>query len=323
MNNPFIISIGEVLIDLVSSAPAGDLSTATLFRKMAGGGPANVAVGLAKLGIASAFIGKVGIDPFGRFLRSELKLHGVETKWMVDDPDHKTRLAFVAVTESGERDFEFWENDPADQHLRIGEINPAVLQRANIVNIGSFLLLQKETRATALSAAKTVRRAGNWVCFDPNIRLSLWPDTRTAVKNYLALVRLSTILRLNEQEARMLSGTKRTADAMRKLLSMGPDIVVVTQDKKGCLFATKHVSGSAKGFSVKALDTTGCGDGFLSGLLAGILRSGRSPGELSRDELSAICRTANAVGALVATQKGAIAAMPSLTQVQQLLRSSQ
>ncbi len=315
-----VTSIGEAFIDFVSPQPSNDLSTAKHFMKNAGGAPANVAVGLARLGIRTAFVGKVGRDSFGRFVKNELKRYGVETRWIVGDPKYKTRLAFVAVAKNGDRDFEFWENDPADQHLLGKEIDLDAICRSKIINIGPFLLLNAVTKKAAFSIARTAKKRNRWICFDPNIRMSLWRDKTGAIAIYQTMIRKTNVLRLNEDEAQLLTGEKSLKDAVKALLLMGPQLVVVTKDKKGCLFATRKYRGDVQGFSVDAADTTGCGDGFLAGLLAGIIRSQKPLDNLSHQNLIDICTTANAVGALVATKQGAIAAMPSLNRVKQFLR---
>ncbi|MBI2427885.1 MAG: carbohydrate kinase [Ignavibacteriales bacterium] len=323
MKYPEVTSVGEVLIDFVSEMPSNDLSTAHSFIKMAGGAPANVAVGLAKLGIRTAFVGKVGDDSFGKFLRSELKRHGVNIKWLWTDPDHKTRLAFVALTHGGDRDFEFWEKDPADAHLRRNDVDFSAVCTSQVVHISSFLLLNRETRETAFELAKHGKKKARIISFDPNIRLSLWNDQKEALRHYRAMIRYATVLRMNDAEAKLLTGSSSLLVASRKLLAMGPRLVVITQDKKGCFFATKKFTGKANGFSVRAVDTTGCGDGFLAGLLAGIVRSEKEVDTLSFDDLMSICRSANAVGAIVATRHGAIAAMPSADQLKSFFRSQQ
>ncbi len=320
MKNPEVISVGEALIDLVSLKPTKDLSTAEQFIKMAGGAPANVAVGLARLGIRTAFLGKVGRDSFGRYLKAELRRNGVDTRLIVDDQKYKTRLAFVAVMKNGERDFEFWEKDPADLHLLKKEIDLDEVCQSSIINIGPFLLLNAETRKSAFAIAKYALKKKKIICFDPNIRMSLWKSPKEALKNYREMIQYTTILRMNESEAKLLAGTNNPKEAIIKLISMGPQLVVVTRDKRGCMFATKKCAGEVKGYTVKAVDTVGCGDGFLAGLLAGIVRSKQEINRLMRIELIEICMTANAVGALVATRRGAIAAMPTMDQVHKFTR---
>jgi sugar/nucleoside kinase (ribokinase family) len=244
----------------------------------------------------------------------------VETQWIVDDPNYKTRLAFVAVTKNGDRDFEFWEKDPADQHLLKEEIDLDAVSRSRIINIGPFMLLNAETRKSAFAIARYAKKYKRWICFDPNIRMSLWKDPKEAIENYRAMIHDTTILRLNEDEASLLTKSNNLKEAVSNLLSLGPQLVVITTDKQGCTFATKEYYGAVKGFSVKAIDTTGCGDGFQAGLLSGIIRNKKQIKDLSRHDLVTICTTANAVGALVATKRGAIAAMPSLSRVKQFLR---
>ncbi len=134
------------------------------------------------------------------------------------------------------------------------------------------------------------------------------------------MIRSTTILRLNDAEAEFLTGTRDLKEGMKQLLSLGPELVVVTRDKAGCSFMTKQFSGDVKGFRVKAVDTTGCGDGFLAGLLSGIIKNGKPLKEITLTEMKELCRTANAVGALAATKRGAIAAMPDGKSVEQFLR---
>ena len=133
---PKILTVGEILVDFVSTESGKTLQNAPAFLKCAGGAPANVAVGIARLGTESAYIGNVGDDSFGRFLVSEMNSAGVETSGIRFDPLHRTRLAFVSLKKDGDRDFAFWESDPADEHLEFGKINLDLLKRAHIITLG-------------------------------------------------------------------------------------------------------------------------------------------------------------------------------------------
>ena len=149
--------------------------------------------------------------------------------------------------------------------------------------------------------------------------LAAWVKTR-AREVLLEIILYSDILRLNEEEAQFLSGTRDLEEAARKLRLLGPSLVVVTLGDKGCYAHSAAHSQMVKGFRVKCVDTTGCGDGFLAGLLCGILQTGKEPDKLSGSDLASICRFANAVGALTATGYGVFAALPKLTQVNNLLK---
>ncbi len=314
-----VLSVGEVLVDFVSAKSGVTLKRAPQFIKCAGGAPANVAVGISKLGTRSAMVSKVGNDSFGKFLIGELHSARVDTSGIVCDANHKTRLAFVSLMKNGERDFEFWEQNPADEHLEISEIDPKVFARATIVNIGSFLLLKNPSRTTALQVAKEARALGREVCYDPNLRLSLWRDQAEGKRVMTGMIRLATILRMNYDEAKFFTGIVEIEDAAEKLRRYGPALVVITLGSKGCYFQTSKLSGFVNGFRIKPVDTTGCGDGFLAGLLHGLSLSEKNVEEYLPEELKAICTVANAVGALVALKRGGIAAMPSGRELRQFL----
>ncbi len=314
-----VLSIGEVLVDFVSKKSGVNLKGAPEFAKCAGGAPANVAVGVARLGTSSSFIGKVGDDSFGHFLTEELCGSGVDARGVVYDGEHKTRLAFVSLMKNGERDFEFWEKGPADEQLRFEEIDRGMIGRASIVNVGSFLLLKNPSRRAALEAARYARAIGCEVCYDPNLRLSLWPDRDDAKRVMATMIRRSSIMRLNDTEAQFFTGSRRVETAASRLRAMGPKLVVVTLGSEGCYYQTDQKDGFVRGYQIRPVDTTGCGDGFLAGLLNGLARIGRHPEQLSGEELKAICTVANAVGALVALKRGAIAAMPTGQELRRFL----
>ena len=318
---PEVTCIGEVLVDFVSLTSGVSLMEAARFQKYAGGAPANVAVGLARLGTRAAFVGTVGRDSFGRFLSAELHREGVDVRGLRFDKEHRTRLAFVSLKKSGDRDFEFWEKHPADEQLRLSEAEIDRIALSKVVHISSFLLLAEPARSTALRIAREMRRRGCDVSFDPNLRLSLWKSERGAKHLLLRLVEHTSILRLNEEEAQFLTGTRDVETAAEKLLTLGPSLVVATLGSRGCYFQSANRSALVRGYKVKVVDTTGCGDGFLAGLLHGFVQTEKKLPEFSVRDLESICRCANAVGALTATRRGAVSALPDSSEVTRFLRT--
>ena len=318
---PEVTCIGEVLIDFVSTKRGKNISDAPGFLKLAGGAPANVAVGLARLGTRSAFVGKVGNDPFGKFLKTELARYGVDASGLSFDREHKTRLAFVSLSQTGDRDFEFWESNPADEWLLSADVDFERVSRSTIVNMSSFLLMKEPSRTSFFRIAKKLRRAGCIIAFDPNMRLSLWRSPEEARKIMLKALRLAHVLRMNEEEVKFLSGCDSVEAAAGVILSFGAQLVAVTLGDEWCYFRTAQHSGLMNGFSVKPLDTTGCGDGFFAGLLHGLVQSRKTVQELSLGELVSLCQVANAVGALTATRSGAIPALPDGATVKRFLKA--
>ncbi len=316
---PEVTCIGEILVDFVSTQKGVSLVDGTSFMKLPGGAPANLAVGLVRLGVPTAFIGRVGDDSFGKYLCNELRKIGVVSGGIVFDKQHKTRLAFVSLTPSGERFFEFWETQPADIQLRFSDVNLPALRESKIIHVSSFLLLKEPARSSLVQIISELQDGTSLISFDPNVRLNLWKTESKAKQLMMKVVKFTDILRLNHQEAAFLTGVDDIEEAAKQLLDTGPRIVVITQGANGCYFRTNNVDGYADGFKVDVVDTTGCGDGFLAGLLEGLLQSDLKIEKLSKEHLHDICRYANAVGAIVATRPGAITALPEKNSVNEFL----
>ena len=137
---PKALCIGELLIDFVSTTVDVTLAGTLGFAKAAGGATANVAVGLAKLGIDSGFIGKIGAESFGDFLRETLEQSRVDTTHLISDLGARTTLAFVATRSDGAKDILFYRNPGADILLRPDEIDAAYIQSADLFHYGSCSL---------------------------------------------------------------------------------------------------------------------------------------------------------------------------------------
>jgi fructokinase len=315
-----VVCLGEALIDFVADVSGVSLIDCPGFRKAPGGAPANVAVGLARLGVPVRFIGKVGDDPFGRFLEQTLAGAGVDTRGMRFDPEARTGLAFVALQADGERDFTFYRHPSADMRLSPAEIDPALFDGARLFHFGSITLITEPSRSATLAAIAAARSAGCAVSYDPNLRLPLWPSAEAARRAILVAMPAADLVKVSEEEAVFLHGDPdRCAEA---LLAQGPRLVLVTRGAAGCdYFTAEGARGHVPGFSVTAVDTTGAGDGFVAGLLARLPASGTA--SLAEEQLRETLRFANAVGALTCTQKGAIPALPTPAAVAALLGDPQ
>lgn len=318
MPPPFIISVGEALVDFVSTTP-GLLSSSPGFFKRLGGEGANVASGLAKFGARTLFVGRIANDAFGRFLLRDLKQRGVDVRNVVRDRRHRTRLAFVSRTPSGERDFDFWEDLPAASQLVWTDIPTTLVRRAHLITIAPLLLVAEPARTTAMRLAALAQKHGVAVAFDANIRLSLWRSHDEARRTTLAMARLTTILRLNDEEARFLTGRKNALQAARTFQALGPKVVAITHGPHGCTLRAPTASVVSPGYRVSAVDTTGCGDAFFAALLYGIITAGVELKKIEPKRWKAICQVANAAGALTALKPGGADALPSLDEIEHFL----
>ena len=300
-----VVCMGELLIDFVPATPGG-LEGVDTFHRAAGGAPANVAVGLARLGVRSGFMGQVGDDAFGRYLAATLAGHGVDVSALRHTGRAPTMLAFVSLAGGGEREFLFIRPS-ADMLWAPADVDTGAVAGARVLHFGSIGLIADPCRAATLHAIGVARAHGVRTSYDPNLRLALWPNPGAARDGMMLGLQHANIVKIGEEEVRFLTGAADLRAGARQLWHDGLDVLAVTLGAAGCLWFTRDGDGAAPGFAVAPVDTTGAGDAFMAGLLTGLLDH---PGNPSAAAVDAACRTANAMGALTTTRSGAIPALP-------------
>lgn len=313
---PRALTLGELLIDFVPDQKGVSLAEARSFSKQPGGAPANVAVGLSRLGVRSGFLGKVGDDPFGRYLVDVLAADGVDVSQVKTDPEARTALAFVALTDAGDRDFMFYRHPSADMRHRPDEIDADYVAGARMLHVGSISLIQEPSRSATLRALDIAAEAGSLVSYDPNLRLPLWPSVQAAKDGIRSIWRKANVIKISDDELEFLTGS-RDISAARTLRHDRLRLLVITRGGAGVSYMTPKAEGDVPGFKVDTIDTTGAGDAFMAALLAGL---SAAPGvDEDAVALEELMRRANAYGALTTTRAGAIQGMPSATELQAFL----
>ncbi|MCB9946744.1 MAG: fructokinase [Rhodospirillaceae bacterium] len=307
------VCLGELLIDFVPTVTGTSLVDAPAFKKAPGGAPANVAVGLARLGASAAFMGKVGDDPFGHFLADTLAAAGVDVAPLVFTGKARTALAFVSLRADGEREFMFYRHPSADMLFAPEDVDVDLIARARLLHFGSISLIDEPCRGATLHAVREARAAGLLISYDPNLRLALWRDSDAARAGMMLGWPNADVIKVSEDELDFLTGEADPVRAARSLWHDRLRLLVVTRGRDGCLYLTRQFAGDLPGFAVEAVDATGAGDAFVAGLLAGLL----ADPTVSEDEarLRELCRFANAAGALATTGRGAIPALPDRARV--------
>lgn len=316
-----VTALGEILIDFTSAglSAAGQV----LYERNAGGAPANVAAAVARLGGKSAFIGKTGKDDFGTFLRGTLETFGIETRGMQTAKEQHTTLAFVTLAPGGERSFSFYRNPGADTQLSSDELDMSLLADTRFLHIGSLSLTHDSARAATIAAIKKVRESGGYVSYDPNWRAPLWDSRETGIRMMKSLFPYANMVKVSDEELKLLFDTEDWSAGAAKILAEGAQLVLVTLGPKGVFYKTADAEGIVGVPKVTVVDTTGAGDSFVGGLLYRLSRSpaGTNPFSKSKDELEADLCFANAVASLCVTKRGAIPAMPALSDVTEFLRT--
>mgnify|MGYP004665675911 FL=1 len=306
-----IVAIGEVLIDLTQKGT--DELGVGQYAANPGGAPANLAVAAARLGAETAFIGKVGADAFGSYLRRVLEENGVDTTGMLTDAHEHTTLAVVSVDGAGERSFSFYRDPSADVNLQAEEIPAALLRDTRVLHFGSVSLTAEPARSATLYAAKTARENGCLVSYDPNYRESLWHSREEAVAQMKAALPLCDILKISDEELPLLTGTNDPAEGSRQLSNLGIRLIFVTLGADGAFYRMGEHTGSVPGIRVKVGDTNGAGDTFFGAALSKLVREDLDT--LTPERLAEIAAFANKAASITTSRHGAIPAMPRLEEI--------
>ncbi|WCJ41334.1 pfkB-like carbohydrate kinase family protein [Euphorbia peplus] len=320
-SSSLIVSFGEMLIDFVPTVSGVSLAEAPGFLKAPGGAPANVAIAVARLGGNAAFVGKLGDDEFGHMLAGILKENGVNGNGINFDKGARTALAFVTLRADGEREFMFYRNPSADMLLTPEELNLEVIRSAKVFHYGSISLIVEPCRSAHLKAMEVAKDAGALLSYDPNLRLPLWPSAEYAREQIMSIWDKAEVIKVSDNELEFLTGSDKISDEdALSLWHPNLKLMLVTLGEKGCRYYTKNFRGQVDGFHVKTVDTTGAGDSFVGSLLCKIVDDHSVLDDEPR--LREILRFANACGAITTTKKGAIPALPTVSDVVGLIEAS-
>ena len=306
-----IVAIGEVLIDLTQKG-VDELGVGQ-YAANPGGAPANLAVAAARLGASTAFVGKVGRDAFGNYLRAVLEENQVDTAGLVADEKEHTTLAVVSVDETGERSFSFYREPSADVNLKAEEIPAALLKDTRLLHFGSVSLTAEPARSATIYAAKKARENGCLVSYDPNYRASLWPSEEEAVREMKNALPLCDILKISDEELPLLTGTTDPAAGSEILARLGIRLIFITLGANGAFFRLGEETGSVPGIKVKVGDTNGAGDTFFGAALSQLVKENLNTLTLPR--LAEIAAFANKAASITTSRHGAIPAMPRLEEL--------
>ena len=315
---PKALCIGELLIDFVSTTPDVTLAEAPGFVKAPGGAPANVAVGLAKLGMDAGFIGKVGADAFGDFLRETLQQNSVNTDYLIADEGIRTTLAFVATRSDGMKDITFYRHPGADIQLSPDEIDTGYLESAELFHYGSVSLSHSPSREATLHAIQSAKAGGARLSYDPNLRLMLWDNANDAKHWIWEVMPYADIVKLSEEEWEFVTGDAGLEHGIDRILRRGVKLIVVTLGERGCYYTNGITNGFVDGFIVDVVDPLGAGDAFVAAMLTQLMPHVDLLA-LERARLDEIMRYANAAGALATQKVGVIPALPTPSDIENFL----
>jgi fructokinase len=313
------VTLGELLVDFTPAGVSGQGNPQ--YEANPGGAPCNVMAMMAKLGRRTAFIGKVGADIHGRQLAAAISRAGIDSSYLISDAGADTTLAFVALTEDGDRDFSFYRRPGADTALCPKEISKELLAQTRLFHFGSLSLTHQPARSATQLAVEQARRLGCLISFDPNFREPLWGGRDQAAEQMIWGCRQADIVKLAREELELLSGycgvAENNAARMAEEFS-NIKILLVTDGKNGASAYWQGKSVSCPTYlGVRTVDTTGAGDTFMGSCLSQFLE--RDLNDISEPDMRGILQFANAAASLVTTKKGALLSMPCKEDIDSLI----
>jgi len=314
--NKKIVCAGEALIDLIAEEP-GDLITVDKFYKRPGGSILNTAIGLARLGLNVSFVGKLGGDQFGKQLLNLMINERILTDNIIVSKDHKTTLAFAALSEDKIPDFQFYRDNPADLLIYPEDFKGLSFDNVSSFHFGSISILYEPARSTFIGLFEKALENAVITSFDPKIRPNLITNKKRVLDDFVYISSKVDILKMSDDDLKYLFPEKTLEQALKFVTRKENSPTFVTLGKKGALVYIDGNIGKVRGYKVKVADTTGCGDAFNAGLIYHFYKTNH---DFKFQNCLKAAEFANKVAALTATKIGAINAFPTLEEVERFER---
>ncbi|MGW0148499.1 5-dehydro-2-deoxygluconokinase [Streptomyces sp. NPDC003333] len=309
---PFdLITMGRIGVDLYPLQSGLPLERVETFGKFLGGSAANVAVAAARLGRDTAVITRTGADPFGAYLHEALKDFGVDDRWVTPVAAHPTPVTFCEIFPPDDFPLYFYRQPKApDLEIRTDELDLGAIAAARVFWITGTGLSEDPSRTATLAALAHRAKAGVTV-FDLDWRPVFWRDPDQARPYYAEALRHATVAVGNLDECEVATGVREPEACAEALLTAGVELAVVKQGPKGVLAVHRDgTRAEVPPVPVEVANGLGAGDAFGGSLVHGLL---------SGWDLETVMRHANAAGALVASRLACSSAMPTGSEVADLL----
>ncbi|MFC4802243.1 sugar kinase [Neobacillus sp. GCM10023253] len=266
------ITFGEAMAMFMAAEP-GPLHTISQFKRELAGAETNVAIGLARLGLKSGWVSKVGNDAFGKFIIDRLGNENVDIKSVLLDDFYPTGFQLKSKVTEGDPEVQYFRKGSAASHLGVDDFNGDYFSKAKHLHMtGIPLALSLETRNFARHALSFLKNNGKTVSFDPNLRPSLWLSQEEMVRVINEAAIGADYVFPGIAEGEILTGYRKPSDIASFYLEKGVELVVIKLGEDGAYYKTAVEEGIVQGFKVeKVVDTVGAGDGFAVGVISGLL----------------------------------------------------
>ena len=306
-----IICMGEMLIDFTPG------SEERSYICNPGGAPANACIAIARNGLKTGFLGRLGNDDFGKLLKGTLEQDGVEVLCPELTDEAVTTLAFVTLYEGGERSFTFVRKPGADILLDKSDVTEEMISGTKLLQAGSVGMSANPSRDAHFYAMDLAKKMGKMVSYDVNYRNMIWSfeDCKAVVDKVFPYVDL---LKVSDEELDFVGGEANIPNLMKE---HNISVVIETLGSKGAKYFFNGNEGTVEGHKVHAVDATGAGDAFWGGFLSKLLMSGvESIADLNEDLICTALEYGNAAGGICVQKKGGIPALPKKEDIEAFLK---
>ncbi|AGB41740.1 sugar kinase, ribokinase [Halobacteroides halobius DSM 5150] len=300
-----VLTVGEVLVDIISDKLVPSLKEARSFNRHFGGSPANIAMNLKKLGAKSGLLSKVGADGLGDYLIKKLETSGVDTRGIVRDSHYNTSAVLVTQSKATP---EFIAYRDAEKYITKEDIKEGLISEAKIIHLSTFALAAPVTRQTLLEIVEIAQKERKIVSLDPNYRPQLWEGNKKGQEFIKKLLSKVNITKPSLDDAKAIFGLATPKEYIQKFHQAGAELVILTLGADGVLVSTGEEIKRLDTFATKVVDTTGAGDAFWSGLYSSLVTG---------DKLERAIKVGNATAALALQEVGAITDLPTKDKVVQ------
>ncbi|MCY4034788.1 MAG: 5-dehydro-2-deoxygluconokinase [Hyphomicrobiales bacterium] len=324
-----VICIGRSSVDLYGKQVGGRLEDMSSFNKYIGGSPTNISIGCARLGLKSALVTRVGNEAMGRFISETLSREGVDTSFVITDPERLTALVLLGIRSENQFPLIFYRENCADMALCKEDMDAGFIASARAVLVTGTHFSTRQVAEASFEAIALAKKAKRKVAFDIDYRPNLWAlgGHDDGESRFAESARVSSHLREilphcdlivgTEEEWKIAGGNTDTISAIKSARQVTDAVIVCKRGAQGCIVFDGDVTGWQDGIStpvreIEVFNVLGAGDGFMSGFLSGWLRG---------EPLSECARYANICGALAVSRHGCAPAYPSQRELRHMIET--
>ena len=261
-----LVTVGHALVDIriiVDKFPGPDEEAVVLSQTWGAGGSAvNVAIDASRLGLKTAVIAKIGFDSFGRIIVDELLKEGVDVSGLRISSRGGTGFTIVAIDRNG--DIAMYGFKGAAEELEPSEVDAEIIMNSRYVHIASLRI------DTTIKAIEIAKNAGAKISWDPGRVLA-----KKGLKELEKVIKSVDMVLANKYEVAAITGldVEKYRESAKILKDMGPELIIVKLGSKGVYVLGKDIDEEVPALKVdRVVDTTGAGDAFAAGLIAGIVK---------------------------------------------------